>query len=349
MKRWQRLALIWLLASTVACSDESTGTANDGVTNNGTGGDAGANGDPDGGSTGGTNGSDGGSSSAGVTGDELAVLAYCQTKFVRLASWEPWAAVCCDQAGTVHDTFPIGGFGLEYLDTCVLELQMPMKKGTLVFHRERAQACAMFQGRNFPAPYANCQTLPLDIFDAYFAAPSQTSADCIAAFEGTLTEGEECSTHVECAAGLACRHDRGVFTCRPKAERNGACSATEGCQDGLRCVGESGQQTCQNPMGEEGAACSVVYDCRAGLVCSPTSNECFEPSSIGEVCETSDDCTPNLRCGVGNTCEGEAPKADGGACTVDAACASAWCREGQCTAFCGESTSASAAMMATAS
>jgi hypothetical protein len=181
MKCWQRLALVWLLASTVACSDESTGTANDGATNNGTGGDAGANRDPDGGSTGGTNGSDGGSSSAGVTGDELAVLAYCQTKFVRLASWESWAAVCCDQAGTVHDTFPIGGFGLEYLDACVLELQMPIKKGTLVFHRERAQACAMFQGRNFPTPYANCQTLPLDIFDAYFAAPSQTSEDCIAA------------------------------------------------------------------------------------------------------------------------------------------------------------------------
>jgi len=79
--------------------------------------------------------------------------------------------------------------------------------------------------------------------------------ECIAASDGTVPEGGECSMSVECAGGATyCQTD-------------GTCPG--------RCV----------PLETAGGTCRRDADCAPTLKCSETTQRCFVPAAVGEACE----------------------------------------------------------------
>ena len=110
---------------------------------------------------------------------------------------------------------------------------------------------------------------------------------CLAALQGTLPPGAECSFVYECAAGL--------------------------CLPGLSCPA-----SCPSVLGE-GAACSVggpACDVRLGLLCR--GGRCERPSQLGESCDLGIDCASELICGSSHVC-GRLRRA-GEACAADENC-----------------------------
>ena len=140
----------------------------------------------------------------------------------------------------------------------------------------------------------------------------------------TANEGESCQIDLEegnprlCAHGLACAVDlmSGGGTCQPQSDEGASCSFAlpNPCKPGLYCASSQGAPpsvmgTCQ-PLPGQGAACGQGFpaDCAFGLVCDQQSQSCISIYS----------------------------KPEGQPCSTDTECASAHCKDGQCsTSLCG--------------
>lgn len=83
-----------------------------------------------------------------------------------------------------------------------------------------------------------------------------------------VSKGAGCGNPGElCSMGEYCRSTGALWLCAMKKERGSACSATEPCLEGLRCMG-----TCE-PKLNDGNACATDEDCLSGY-CSPDARVC---------------------------------------------------------------------------
>ena len=128
---------------------------------------------------------------------------------------------------------------------------------------------------------------------------------CVSPAAGSLSEGAECSSHLQCGPSAVCAGLFGVFS-------KGRCTSP---MVGGPCIDD--QQFCP-----PGARC---IDTPAGASCRPLRG-------LSEACTTEDsrwdDCRVGLACGAGQRCE--ALRSDGRVCSRDAQCLSLHCVNAMC-------------------
>lgn len=89
--------------------------------------------------------------------------------------------------------------------------------------------------------------------------------ECVAAFDGSVAAGGDCTLDAECASGTYCKMGS---TCPGKCTARGAA----------------------------GAECEEEEHCASGLVCSP-EGRCVAPAKLGEACDAgAPECEPGLLC-----------------------------------------------------
>jgi len=214
------------------------------------------------------------------------------------------------------------------------------RAGRILYHADRAVECV-----------ALLRDAPCGMVESIEQAPRIDSA-CGAILEGTLADGESCSTSRECVSGHCQAPECEEACCPGVCEAPAAievldlgeeCDVGPGeCADGTTCR-SSGvwTYTCQRLAGEA-EACMDVGDCAFELDCvSATPGEaglCTRPPRSGEDCggermfgcdDPRDTCDlETLRCvpraGLGEPCEGEVWGGDDG-CVLYGMCAGTTC------------------------
>ncbi|MEZ4400341.1 MAG: Dickkopf N-terminal cysteine-rich domain-containing protein [Kofleriaceae bacterium] len=135
--------------------------------------------------------------------------------------------------------------------------------------------------------------------------------------------------------------------CRDVRQPGSPCDNPIGCWGNQYCAGPAGGPSTCVPALTEGAACGTANGqpwCGVTLACE--GGACKTPGGVGATCTTSSDgifttspdgCNAGLFCSnavtmaASGTCE--PPRADGGACTSGAHCASGYCANNQCAQF----------------
>jgi len=117
---------------------------------------------------------------------------------------------------------------------------------------------------------------------------------CATRFTGTVSDGGDCSTDIECETpGAACESSCTdaccLGTCQPKLKKGDPCDSDFSCGLGLVC-----NQTCK--PGNIGDPCENLFDCDPDAWCNAGSCTAdFEPLSA---------CTSRSQCGGNTTCTG---------------------------------------------
>lgn len=168
---------------------------------------------------------------------------------------------------------------------------------------------------------------------------------CVTPAAGTLAEGAECSSHLQCAVGAACDGLFGAFEYgRCSTPRLGGPCVAEAqfCPADGRCIDAPDGGSCR-PLRGLDEPCTLEDtrwdDCRVGLACSSAGDggarcEALRPN--GRRCLRDNQCL-SLRC-ADSVCA--APGAEGAACISPAHCASRACvftggaASGQCQSAC---------------
>lgn len=154
----------------------------------------------------------------------------------------------------------------------------------------RLGACrAIFQD---PAPSgAVCESAVADLRCAggeglCFPEPKGTTCRIYA------TPGQPCAEAI-CPPWMHCISSGGALVCDAPRDLGGACEADVHCRDGLRCLNE----VCA-PGIPAGHTCDKSFDCAAGLVCDPLSQQCA-PGAVADA-----PCLSPLQCAGGLSCQG---------------------------------------------
>ncbi|WP_216673601.1 RCC1 domain-containing protein [Pyxidicoccus fallax] len=146
-------------------------------------------------------------------------------------------------------------------------------------------------------------------------AALKTDPDCQAILTGLRPQGQSCTQHWDCAAGLLCQADAAtqtVLTCQAPAAANSACGPARVCASGTTCF----QGTCKT-LGASNAACGPTLPaCNVGLTCDDTTLRCRARRAANGACTADTDCANGLTCNAG-VCATLVKVADGQACTVD--------------------------------
>ncbi len=123
------------------------------------------------------------------------------------------------------------------------------------------------------------------------------------AVPGTLSEGADCFTDLQCASGF-CDRVGACGTCAPSIGVGGACEfANDGCGPGLICHAATmaDPTTCKSSAGE-GESCGGTVICQGNMTCR--DGACEQPGGLGDSCDGSTgSCNGllGLRCS-GGTC-----------------------------------------------
>ncbi|MFM2153239.1 MAG: hypothetical protein RL199_1674 [Pseudomonadota bacterium] len=140
--------------------------------------------------------------------------------------------------------------------------------------------------------------------------------------------GEACIRQVDCAGGLACVGGQCLKTvpfggdceidsgacgsgglcqppaapraCQSKLGAGGRCMGADDCAAGLSCLAFAFPGVCVADV-PVGGGCHSESICAAGSICSPLTNECTMPPTLGEAC-LSGLCGPGLAC-IEQTCQ----------------------------------------------
>ena len=122
---------------------------------------------------------------------------------------------------------------------------------------------------------------------------------CLTRFTGSLADGGDCLTDVDCASpGATCASSCAdaccVGTCQRKFRLNEACQDAESCEPGLVCTG------LKCVTGDAGTPCAKgsVNQCDFGTFCDSKTLQCTPTRAPG------DSCTSLLQCGGNYTCIG---------------------------------------------
>ncbi|MDP1822578.1 MAG: hypothetical protein Q8L48_05030 [Archangium sp.] len=168
---------------------------------------------------------------------------------------------------------------------------------------------------------------------------------CVAPAAGSLADGAECSSHLQCAEGAACDGLFGVFSygrCSTP-QLGGPCVAeAQFCPPNGRCIDAPDGGSCR-PLRGLDEPCTLEDtrwdDCKVGLACGSAGDggaRCEALRSNGRRCVRDDQCL-SLRC-ADTVCA--APGAEGASCLSPAHCASRACvftggaSSGQCESTC---------------
>jgi hypothetical protein len=174
-------------------------------------------------------------------------------------------------------------------------LQGKIDEGKLVYHDNKAQAC-------------------LDELAARTCAQmlDRDSPACLAALDGTVAIGGDCTLDEECQGKALCRSASGTCPgqCAALLVAGQACSEDGDCQDGLQCSKET--RLCVQPAGA-GQACEYgAPPCGPGLLClgqddtNQTPGTCKTPADAlsapaGGACDPAS----GLLCQSGSSCVAE--------------------------------------------
>ncbi|MEO7735834.1 MAG: hypothetical protein ABIY55_33070 [Kofleriaceae bacterium] len=192
--------------------------------------------------------------------------------------------------------------------------------------RERARAIETFRARRDDAEFAQC------LADTSRALCDTVLLDvaCAKRFTGTIEDGAECYTDIECKSpGATCESSCTDAccpgTCRRKSKLGEACKAIDSCEPGLACnhtckLGDIGASCvesadcdpdawchagrCDHDLAE-GDACTSLYQCGGETMCVGLSirgsaAKCRRTSHVGDHCDV--DCFGNLYCDGAGTC-----------------------------------------------
>lgn len=135
------------------------------------------------------------------------------------------------------------------------ETQSEIDAGRMVYHGSELQACAD------AVRIAGCKL-----------ENALRSDTCLAALDGTVPLGGNCSSNDECKGVAYCNSEASAGTCP------GKCTA----------------------VGKQGDTCSDDEDCDVGFACSPGDQRCHEEARAGESCGGS----AGLSCALGLYCFG---------------------------------------------
>ena len=125
---------------------------------------------------------------------------------------------------------------------------------------------------------------------------------CAKRFTGTIPDGGDCYTDIECASpGATCESSCSteaccLGTCRPRFKLNEACTAIDSCEPGLTC-----NNTCK--LGDIGASCVESADCDPDAWCH--AGRCEKDLAPGSPCTSLDQCGGETMC-VGLSIRGSA-------------------------------------------
>lgn len=138
---------------------------------------------------------------------------------------------------------------------------------------------------------------------------------------GIVSEGQPCTTELDCGTGLTCRNGKEGMVCRRYCCENGVDT----------CLGE---QQCIVGIGADVRYCTPVNDCSAveqdcgaGLGCYPTGSDgivlCLDAGTgaAGQSCSLSNECVAGGVCSEG-TCRtlcqrGDSNACDGNGCNIN--------------------------------
>lgn len=156
--------------------------------------------------------------------------------------------------------------------------------------RERKRAVAEQRASIDVAAFTQCL---LDTSGA-LCNTARFSVACAIRFRGTIADGGDCHTEIECKSpGATCKPDCTdaccLGTCQPKLKAGEPCDSDDSCEPGLVC-----NQTCKS--GDIGTPCTNLFDCDQNAWCN--AGFCaadFKPLSA---------CMSRSQCGGDTTCTG---------------------------------------------
>lgn len=192
-------------------------------------------------SCGGSSDSPGGSGGGALTLDQAlpqVAAAYCDTMTQCMG-----AILDVYNRGTDCKTQLTNTIG----DDTFAAIKEGVKKGTVVYHEDKMQAC-------------------VDAFKAQGCAMliSRAPQACREAIEGKVQAGGECTYNSECAGDAYCKADTACpGKCASREAAGGACKTDDACQSGLKCRALK----CEQPVGN-GAPCEgAAPGCEPQLIC----------------------------------------------------------------------------------
>jgi len=150
-----------------------------------------------------------------------------------------------------------------------------------------------------------------------------TFAECRGVVTGTLAEGADCISAMECKDGMVCAS----LKCSRPAKDGEKCTfiidmglsmVKSSCAEGLNCEGN----VCK-PRNPEGGACRRNGACANGLRCVDGKCAKAPPSAEGGACDTLEDCVEGFYCPLG-----------GGKCTARKAAGTSCFLDDECMGFC---------------
>ena len=245
---------------------------------------------------------DGGPEGDGGPVEGLTLAEFCDSQLTTGRQWADALDTCC--AG------PVPQAGLDFLaqvllyptpttmfpddahTRCVDLRQAAIDDGEVVYHADKAAACAASFANQYLLPPESCPAGGFDVAEleatiGHGAAALPQLAACRAAFEGQVERdglcdnGEGVADDLRCGPGLRCLPAPGdTLTCQPSVDNGGACSRNSDCDDGLTCLGAvaAGDGVCResDDLGINGADCRFSRECVDTLVCDEV-NECATP------------------------------------------------------------------------
>lgn len=156
--------------------------------------------------------------------------------------------------------------------------------------RERKRAVEQGRGSIDVAAFTQCL---LDTSGA-LCNTARYSVACAKRFTGTIGDGNDCYTDIECLSpGATCESSCTdaccLGTCQPKLKFEAPCDLDDSCEPGLVC-----NQTCRR--GDIGTPCTNLFDCDSNSWCN--AGLCAADLAPGSAC------TSRSQCGGDTTCTG---------------------------------------------
>jgi hypothetical protein len=168
--------------------------------------------------------------------------------------------------------------------------------------RERERAVAEGRAAVDPVAFGQC----LVETSAAHCSTALFHPACLTRFVGTIDDGEQCFTDVECASpGATCARDCAdaccAGACRPQFAEGETYDERRSCEPGMQC-----NRTCIR--GDIDTPCASDRDCDGDAWCNPERGMCEADFPAGAVC------TNLLQCGGDTSCVGLGVRGGEGRC-----------------------------------